>query len=189
MRGTVSMLAFQLIFVPVCAHSLVSCDQRGKPALPPEIGLLFEIHYAQMRFNPQRDPSTNGVVHEFWRADVAGLYYSKDDHGQPRKLIDPRTAAADAHPTIRGADVSQEPEARFGYLLRQIELPEGGWADKTRFAVVAYPEVYPTTGRFTYVMNQSGIVYRKDLGRGGGVDRYPMNLVGESWDGPSFQIP
>ena len=81
-----------------------------------------------------------------------------------------------AHAGIENGTVSaRDPEPFNGYYLRiltsQGKNAEGGAKSYlangkmlSGFAFVAYPAVYRSTGVMSFIVNQNGIVYQKDLG-------------------------
>jgi hypothetical protein len=100
-----------------------------------------------------------------------GLYWKTDDN-QPPSPIGPLIADA----TGQGYQVQQGKATPFhGYyyrmLTKQGAAAKGGARDYvangqlTRgFAFVAYPSEYRNSGVMTFIVNQDGIVYEKDLG-------------------------
>lgn len=65
---------------------------------------------------------------------------------------------------------------KSGYWFQMMELDENGEpytqemvnnvpaTNKTKFAIVAYPDVYATSGINTFIVNQEGTVYATDCG-------------------------
>jgi Protein of unknown function (DUF2950) len=100
-----------------------------------------------------------------------GLYW-KTPAEQPESPIGPLLVSA----TNEGYNMHQaEPSPFHGYyyriLTKQGPAAKGGARDYivdnklTRgFAFVAYPAIYRNSGVMTFVVNQSGVVYQKDLG-------------------------
>lgn len=86
-----------------------------------------------------------------------GLYWKAAD-GEPQSPIGPLVAGA----VVKGYAQSQNGEATpyRGYYFHVIA---GG--DKSGFAFVAYPAEYRSSGVMSFVVNQDGVVYEKDLGR------------------------
>jgi len=78
-----------------------------------------------------------------------GLYWT----GEPQSPIGPLLASA-GHRNAAGA-----PTPFRGYCYRM--LPAHGQG----FAFVAYPAEYRSSGVMTFLINQQGVVYEKDLGR------------------------
>ncbi|MFZ1141330.1 MAG: DUF2950 domain-containing protein [Candidatus Sulfotelmatobacter sp.] len=99
-----------------------------------------------------------------------GLYWEASS-GEPASPIGPLVAAATSEGYGSAAD--QEHQPFQGYYF-QILKAEGGKAHSqsyivdgkmTRgFAFIAYPAEYRSSGVMTFVVNQDGIVYEKDLG-------------------------
>ncbi|MGA9592493.1 MAG: DUF2950 family protein, partial [Candidatus Acidiferrales bacterium] len=102
-----------------------------------------------------------------------GLYW-KADEGQPQSPIGPLVASA----VVEGYSKTQngEPTPYRGYyyriLTRQGSDAAGGAKDYVvggkmtqGFAFVAYPAEYRSSGVMTFVVDQDGVVYQKDLGK------------------------
>ena len=102
-----------------------------------------------------------------------GLYWPVAD-GEPRSPMGPLVASAAAEGYTR-PEVGRGPKAYHGYLYRVL-TGQGGNApggaksyiengNMTRgFALLAYPIEYGQSGIMTFVVNQQGIVFQKDLG-------------------------
>ena len=102
-----------------------------------------------------------------------GLYWDSAE-GQPRSPLGPLVAFA----TGEGYKVQPQSHQPFhGYyfhmLHRQGKHAQGGAKDYISggkmvrgFAFVAYPAGYGNSGIMTFIINQNGVVYQKDLGKG-----------------------
>jgi len=100
-----------------------------------------------------------------------GLYW-KPAGEEPKSPLGPRMALASYH---EGGPASAQPKPYHGYFFRILTAQgnhapggamsylEGGKLTKG-FAVVAYPARYRVSGVTTFLVNQEGIVYQKDLG-------------------------
>jgi hypothetical protein len=139
-----------------------------------EVTLTF-IRNAEDSFK-NSDSDANGVA-DYWTRDVAGLHSLKDRSGQAIFLLDPQTAAADPDGAARyGLTVAP----KNGYFFKMmVGDPDGeayqkddGKTNKTRYGVVAWPAVAGATGRFTFITNESGKIWKKDT-QGQPVDRWP----------------
>ncbi len=86
-----------------------------------------------------------------------GLYWKAAD-GEPQSPIGPLVAGA----VVTGYAKSQSgaPTPYRGYYFHVLA---GG--DKSGFAFVAYPAEYRSSGVMSFIVNQDGVVYEKDLGR------------------------
>lgn len=100
-----------------------------------------------------------------------GLYWLESIAGVPGTLANQAFAAAETG-SANGRFVPSAGYA-FKVLTAQGEHAPGGarsylaGADMTLgYGILAYPVVYGETGVFTFMMNQNGIVYEKDLGPG-----------------------
>ena len=139
-----------------------------------EVTLQF-IRNAEDTFK-NSDSDANGVA-DYWTRDVAGLHSLKDRSGQAIFLLDPQTAAADPDGAPRyGLTVAP----KNGYFFKMmVGDPDGeayqkddGKTNKTRYGVVAWPAVAGATGRFTFITNEAGKIWKKDT-QGQPVDRWP----------------
>lgn len=105
-----------------------------------------------------------------------GLYWPRDLDGEVSPL-GPRVAQAQAQGYSRSAvrEAGARPEPFRGYffklLTRQGKSAPGGKYDYIingnmigGFALVAWPAEYGNTGIMTFIVNQQGRVYQKDLG-------------------------
>jgi hypothetical protein len=86
-----------------------------------------------------------------------GLYWKAAD-GEPQSPIGPLVADA----VVTGYANSQNGE-RTPYRGYYFHVIAGG--EKSGFAFVAYPAEYRSSGVMTFIVNQDGVVYEKDLGR------------------------
>jgi hypothetical protein len=100
-----------------------------------------------------------------------GLYWGSPE-GAPRSPLGPLVAFA----TSEGYEVQQNSHKPFhGYYFRMLHKQgthaEGGSKEYVvdgkmvnGFAFVAYPAEYGKSGIMTFIINQKGVVYQKDLG-------------------------
>ncbi len=102
-----------------------------------------------------------------------GLYWKAAD-GNPRSPIGPLVAAAVTEDESKGTQSSPTPYR--GYYFRILtaqgkDAPGGAKSyvvdgKMTRgFAFVAYPAEYKSSGVMTFLINDDGVVYQRDLGR------------------------
>ena len=96
-----------------------------------------------------------------------GLFSSES---QPVSPHDALIASADVD---NGAAPSHDPVPFNGYYFRILKAQGNNAEGEAKnyhgkiisgFAIVAYPAIYRSTGVTTFIVNQSGIVYQKDLG-------------------------
>ena len=101
-----------------------------------------------------------------------GLYW-KSAEGQPKSPLGPGVALASTEGFNPQAG-KQQPFHGYFYrvLTKQGAAAKGGAKDYVvngkmtgGFAFIAYPEKYGDTGIATFIINQSGMVYEKDLGK------------------------
>jgi len=102
-----------------------------------------------------------------------GLYW-KSPEGQPKSPLGPLAAYAAATEGFTPEANKQQPFHGYFYriLTKQGAAAKGGARDYVLnskmtggFAFVAYPEKYGDTGIMTFIVDQSGVVYEKDLGK------------------------
>ena len=138
---------------------------------------LKTIAVAQDWFR-QQDRDENGA-RDYWRVDIRGLYALKV-RGQIVKYIEPSAAMADDRAVTPALDESpQQPKGGFWY--RAIRLPGETTPDPNRWAASCLPSTYGPGIRSTYVIRENGVVWRKDLGHGNGIDCYPVDPKRENW--------
>ncbi|HXH65806.1 MAG TPA: DUF2950 domain-containing protein [Candidatus Limnocylindrales bacterium] len=101
-----------------------------------------------------------------------GLYW-KTSENEPQSLIGPLVAQAvsDDETKSRGVEPVPFRGYYFHILTRQGKNAPGGAktylvdGKMTSFAFIAYPAMYRTSGVKTFLVNQDGVVYEKDLGK------------------------
>jgi hypothetical protein len=102
-----------------------------------------------------------------------GLYWEVSD-GEPQSPIGPLVASAVAEGYVKGKGAPPTPYRGYFFhsLAGQGKNAAGG--AKTYivngkmtdgFAFVAYPAEYRSSGVMTFIVNEDGVVYQKDLGR------------------------
>ena len=101
-----------------------------------------------------------------------GLYWKVSD-GEPQSPIGPLVASAVAEGYVKGKDAPSTPYRGYFFhsLTRQGKDAPGGSKSyivegrmTEGFAFVAYPAEYRSSGVMTFIVNQDGVVYQKDLG-------------------------
>jgi hypothetical protein len=102
-----------------------------------------------------------------------GLYWKAADGG-PQSPIGPLVAAAVAEGYTKDQNDAPTPYRGYYYriLTRQGENAPGGAKSylpggkmTEGFAFVAYPAEYRSSGVMTFIVDQDGVVYQKDLGK------------------------
>jgi len=102
-----------------------------------------------------------------------GLYWKVTD-GEPQSPIGPLVAAAVAEGYVKGQGGPPTPYRGYYFhvLTRQGKDAPGGRKSYIvdgkmtgGFAFVAYPAEYKSSGVMTFVVNEDGVVYQKDLGK------------------------
>ncbi len=102
-----------------------------------------------------------------------GLYWKAAD-GEPQSPIGPLVASAFAMGNGKAQGGAPTPYRGYYYLIltRQGKNGPGGTKNyivngklTEGFAFVAYPAEYGSSGVMTFIVNQDGVVYEKDLGK------------------------
>jgi hypothetical protein len=102
-----------------------------------------------------------------------GLYW-KAAEGEPQSPIGPLVARAVAKGYPRSLEGAPTPYLGYYYLILTRQGKNGPGGAKSYlvngkmtegFAFVAYPAEYRSSGVMTFVVNQDGVVYEKDLGK------------------------
>jgi DUF2950 family protein len=94
--------------------------------------------------------------------------------GEPQSPLGPLIAEARSHGYSHGAGGGQ-PRPYYGYYYKIVtaqgsHAPGGAYSYLAHgkmiggFALVAYPAQWDNSGVMTFIVNQDGVVYQKDLG-------------------------
>ena len=139
-----------------------------------------------------RNPDKNPLHHYARRFGSSkgkrdGLYFPTDE-GEEESPLGALVAQA------KDEGYSSKPTPFHGYYYRLLEAQgaharDGAYSYMAHgqliggFAVVAYPATYDNSGVMTFIVNQDGVVYQKDLGRdtakaARAIERYDPD---ESW--------
>lgn len=175
---SVSSLAIvSAIAIPGILSAQRAANERNAAAC------LKSIASAQAMFRMQ-----NG---DFWVGDVSAL--------SRLGFVDASIAAADDAPLASGKekgglDLGNAPAQKIpkaGYYFRALRSYEteklavenyngGNNRNPARFAIIAYPVNYPSSGRMTFIINESGSVYQKET-YGDVPDKFPSDPYTEGW--------
>jgi hypothetical protein len=85
-----------------------------------------------------------------------GLYW-ETNAGEPESPAGPMIAWAEAQGYSPGGS---QPAPYRGYYFRRLNVADA----KKEFAILAYPAEYGASGIMTFIVNQDGAIYRKNLG-------------------------
>jgi hypothetical protein len=93
-----------------------------------------------------------------------GLYWPVSS-GESESPIGPLVASAAAEGYTKDPDQKQQPFQ--GYYFRVLTVRGATVDGKVThgFSFLAYPDEYRSSGVMTFIVDQNGIVYEKDLGR------------------------
>jgi len=117
------------------------------------IGTLRGVSAAQAEYKAQNGAYATKLRSEAGKKD--GLYW-ETAAGEPESPAGRLLAWAEAEGYAPGGE---KPAPYHGYLFRRLEVKD----PKTEFALLAYPSDYRYTGIKTFVTNQEGVIYAKDL--------------------------
>jgi hypothetical protein len=138
---------------------------------------VFLKHYTSAQADFRSNDRDGDKVQNFWRGDIAGLYVLTPPGSDERvKLIEIALAEADDRATTAlPPDMVKAPKA--GYWFRAIRhADEKEKVDaEFRFAACAFPASYPKSGRWTYAVDERNSIFRRDLGRPGGIEVFPTD--------------
>ncbi|HOX07369.1 MAG TPA: DUF2950 family protein [Planctomycetota bacterium] len=105
--------------------------------------------------------------------DYRTLASTKDGAGQAIMLIDAAFAAA--------AGAKGQPKA--GYVFQDVKTIGGKEIDWINdYALCATPAEYGKTGKRTFLIDTTGTVYAKDLGKAGFVEAWPADPLKDGWE-------
>jgi len=85
-----------------------------------------------------------------------GLYWETKE-GEPQSPAGRMLAQAEAQGYTPGAG---QPQPYRGYIYRRLEVKD----PKKEFAILAYPANYGSSGIMTFIVDQEGAIYQKNLG-------------------------
>jgi len=85
-----------------------------------------------------------------------GLYWETKE-GEPQSPAGALLAQAEAQGYTPGG---AQPQAYRGYIYRRLEVKD----PKKEFAILAYPANYGSSGIMTFIVDQEGAIYQKNLG-------------------------
>lgn len=139
--------------------------------------LIHRVGRAQNHYYTT-DPDGKGRK-EYWKKDIAGLWANPDKTGERMGLIFLGDAGADADPKC---DLTAwvVPEPRYGHHLRAILHEDEPTPAPDRYAACLYPAT-ASAGKWTYIVSEAGVIYRKELGQAGGLSVYPRDPLGSGW--------
>jgi hypothetical protein len=124
-----------------------------------------------------------------------GLYW-KAANGEPQSPIGPLVASAAAGSFAQSQEGTLTPYRGYYFHVLTGEGKNGAKSYMVNgkmtagFAFVAYPAEYRSSGVMTFLVNQDGVVYEKDLGRKTEVAAKDMKAydVGSSWKKSEGQL-
>ncbi len=136
---------------------------------------------AQQEFR-LKDCDGNGKK-DYWRADITGLYVVKPKNNPELpaiKLITLRLACADDRPVTDLSPYGVR-TLQSGYWYRALLHEDESAPNPDRFAACAFPDS-PAAGKWTYIVDENRVIYRKALGTQRGLEVYPKDPVKAGWE-------
>jgi len=118
------------------------------------IGVCRGVVAAQQEYNSKFGAFATKLRSEPGKQD--GLYW-ETKAGEPASPAGPLLATAEAQGYTPGGPA---PAPYRGYFYRRLEVKD----PKTQFAILAYPAEYGASGIMTFIVNEKGEIYRKNLG-------------------------
>jgi hypothetical protein len=167
-------------------------EERAKRASNEQnaAGTLRSLALAEADFKAE-DRDGDGKKN-FWVADVRGLFTLKGKDGQAIRLIEVEAAAADTalsklSPEL--PDPKAGPKAGYHYAAlktyvkkgKPTPYDEGKGRSEMHFGLAAYPEKVGSTGRFTFLVNEDNVVWKKDTG-GKLPEAFPEDPAKDGWE-------
>lgn len=120
------------------------------------IDVCYGVVAAQFEYAAQNGAFAAKVMSDPGKRN--GLYW-ETKQGEATSPAGPLLALAAAE----GYEVGKGPKAYHGYYYRS--LPPASKDDKRKgFALIAYPAEYGVSGVMTFLVNQDGVVFQRDLG-------------------------
>ncbi len=154
-------------------------DQGCTPSLNAHFSATTLLSIARAQADYREHDRDGNHRHDFWRGDVAGLYWHPDANGTAIRLIELSVANADDWPLSRFARNSVR-SSKSGYWVLTI-LHEGEETPSPdRFAACAFPDSR-SDGKYTFILDEHETVYRKALRNQRGVDFFPMDPTKSGW--------
>lgn len=117
------------------------------------IATLRGVAAAQTEYKAKTGAYATKLRSEAGKKD--GLYW-ETAAGEPESPAGRLLAWAESEGYAPGGD---QPKPYHGYLFRRLEVKD----PKNEFALLAYPSDYRYTGIKTFMTNQDGVIYAKDL--------------------------
>jgi hypothetical protein len=135
------------------------------------IGVCQEFVAAQKEYSAQHNEYAQKIFSD--EGQHNGLYW-KAAEGEPKSPMGPLVASAIAEGYAKRQDGAPTPYRGYYYRLLKRQWKNGPGGAKSYivngkmtqgFAFVAYPAEYGSSGVMTFIVNQAGVVYQKDLGK------------------------
>jgi prepilin-type N-terminal cleavage/methylation domain-containing protein len=131
-------------------------------------GSLRQMSSVEITFKTS-DFDQNGI-NDYWVGDVAGLHFTTVTGSSRIALIELSVALADGDSNSGWTGFRASPKSGYWYCA-QTGYSSGGAAvnfsgnlDVDRFAFLAYPNSYGSSGRLLFIVNEGGTMYKKDPG-------------------------
>jgi hypothetical protein len=135
------------------------------------IRVCQELVAAQKEYSAQHGEYAQKIFSEEGQHD--GLYW-KSANGEPQSPIGPLVASAVPRSYAQSQEGAPTPYRGYYFHILVLQGKNASGGPKSYvvngkmtegFAFVAYPAEYRSSGVMTFIVNQDGIVYEKDLGK------------------------
>jgi len=177
---------------------LLGFSIRLRPEIADEIGELFTVGHCHPSMERNASTSLKTItsaqadfrandrdgdgINQFWRGDITGLYVlrsKQDPQGPAIKLIELSVASADDRPVTDLSPYAVR-SAKAGYWFRALLHEDETSPSPDRFAACAFPDS-PSAGKWTFIVDEENTIYRKEVKKQRGIDRYPKDPLKDGW--------
>lgn len=178
-----------------CEHAPALLPQDGPRANEAEAAhVLRRIAEVETAW---KDNDLDGNRHaDYWTRDVTGLFARDSTENAGKRGVSREVALADpvGVPYYAKELKGMKPGPWRGYRFKALLMDDREWpynldedgdgvndTNATRFGFVAAPEHYETDGKYTFLVNEKGIIWEKDLGGTLPPHAMPANPEAEGW--------
>ncbi len=190
--------------LPILVLAVVFGCQNAPMVAPPEgpaaneadaARVLREIVSAENDWK-YLDLDRNGRM-DYWTRDVTGFFaLDRTDMAGARGISKAVALADPVGVKYYPQELKRMKEAPVrGYHFKALLMDERSWpynldededgvanTNSSRFGFVAFPKRYGVDGKYTFLVNQQGIIWQKDMGGTSPPHKFPENPEAEGWD-------
>lgn len=183
-----------LAFVAGCQQAILAPEEGPSANEAGAARVLREIVAAEDDWKYQ-DLDRNGRQ-DYWTRDVTGFYALDRTERAGARGVSKDVALADpVGSRYYPKELKRMKEAPVnGYRFKALLMDERSWpynldededgtanTNSARFGFVAWPDRYEKDGKLTFVVNQMGIVWQKDLAGRMPPHQFPVDPEAEGW--------